>query len=47
MLELDPKLWKDQDHYAVLGISGLRYKATPDQIKRARKGSVYTVEIHS
>ena len=37
MLELDPKLWKQQDHYAVLGIAGLRYKATQDQIKRARK----------
>lgn len=36
ILELDPKQWKDQDHYAVLGLSALRYKATPDQIKRAR-----------
>ena len=25
-----------QDHYAVLGLSHLRYKATPDQIKFAR-----------
>lgn len=40
MLELDPKLWKQQDHYAVLGIAGLRYKATPDQIKRAHRRKV-------
>jgi len=40
MLESDPKLWKEQDHYAVLGISGLRYKATPDQIKRAHRRKV-------
>lgn len=37
LLESDPKQWKDQDHYEVLGLSALRYKATPDQIKRARK----------
>ncbi|RUS25622.1 hypothetical protein BC938DRAFT_471873, partial [Jimgerdemannia flammicorona] len=37
LLELDPKDWKDQDHYAVLGLSKLRYKATPAQIKKARK----------
>lgn len=37
LLELDPKQWKEQDHYEVLGLSALRYKATPDQIKRARK----------
>ncbi|CAG2065213.1 unnamed protein product, partial [Timema podura] len=32
---LDPKEWKDQDHYAVLGLSKLRHKATDDDIKRA------------
>nr|BAH72571.1 ACYPI002653 [Acyrthosiphon pisum] len=30
---LDPKEWKDQDHYQVLGLSKLRYKATEAQIK--------------
>ena len=32
---LDPKEWKEQDHYAVLGIKNLRYRATDDVIKRA------------
>ena len=32
---LDPKEAKDQDHYKVLGMSKLRYKATDDQIKKA------------
>lgn len=32
---LDPKEWKDQDHYAVLGLRKLRHKATEDIIKRA------------
>ena len=32
---LDPKETKDQDHYKVLGISKLRYKATDEQIKKA------------
>ena len=32
---LDPKEAKDQDHYKVLGISKLRYKATDDQIRKA------------
>ena len=32
---LDPKEWKDQDHYAVLGITKYRHKATEDMIKRA------------
>ncbi len=34
---LDPKEWKDQDHYKVLGLEVLRYKATAHQIKKARK----------
>lgn len=40
MLARDAKDWKGQDHYAVLGISKLRYKATPDQIKRANRKKV-------
>jgi DnaJ homolog subfamily C member 2 len=34
---LDPRDWKNQDHYKVLGIENLRYKATQNQIKKARK----------
>lgn len=34
---LDPKEWKEQDHYAVLGLRKLRHKATEDIIKRACK----------
>lgn len=37
LLELDPKRWKDQDHYAVLGLQHLRYKADQEQIKKARE----------
>lgn len=37
---LDPKEWKDQDHYAVLGIKSLRYKATDDDIKKAYRQKV-------
>ncbi|XP_023936552.1 dnaJ homolog subfamily C member 2 [Bicyclus anynana] len=37
---LDPKEWKTQDHYAVLGIKQLRYKATDDDIKRAYRQKV-------
>uniref|UniRef100_A0A9L0TIA3 DnaJ heat shock protein family (Hsp40) member C2 n=1 Tax=Equus caballus TaxID=9796 RepID=A0A9L0TIA3_HORSE len=32
---LDPKDWKNQDHYAVLGLGHVRYKATQRQIKAA------------
>ena len=35
LLANDPKEWKKQDHYAVLGLGGLRYKATDDHIKVA------------
>ncbi|KAJ1663698.1 hypothetical protein IW140_004698 [Coemansia sp. RSA 1813] len=35
MLELDPADWKEQDHYNVLGLSTLRYKAESSQIKQA------------
>ncbi|XP_024118413.1 dnaJ homolog subfamily C member 2 [Oryzias melastigma] len=37
---LDPKDWKNQDHYAVLGLPHLRYKATQRQIKAAHKAIV-------
>ncbi|XP_064633231.1 dnaJ homolog subfamily C member 2-like [Lineus longissimus] len=37
---LDPTDWKHQDHYQVLGLKNLRYKATDDQIKRAYKKKV-------
>ncbi|KAI9610525.1 hypothetical protein H4Q26_006667 [Puccinia striiformis f. sp. tritici PST-130] len=40
LLELDPRDWKNQDQYAVLGLSSLRWKATPDQIKRAHRKKV-------
>ncbi|XP_049877394.1 dnaJ homolog subfamily C member 2 [Pectinophora gossypiella] len=37
---LDPKDWKNQDHYAVLGMKTLRNKATDDDIKRAYRQKV-------
>ncbi|XP_001602926.2 dnaJ homolog subfamily C member 2 isoform X1 [Nasonia vitripennis] len=37
---LDPKEWKEQDHYAVLGIKDLRYRANEDVIKRAYKHKI-------
>ncbi|KAK6625688.1 hypothetical protein RUM43_005987 [Polyplax serrata] len=37
---LDPKEWKNQDHYAVLGMKWLRFRATDDDIKRAYKAKV-------
>ena len=40
LLQLDPKEWKKQDHYQVLGLSHLRYKATQDQIKVAHRKKV-------
>lgn len=40
MLSRDAKDWKGQDHYAVLGLSKLRYKATDEQIKRAHRKKV-------
>ncbi|KAI1790058.1 DnaJ-domain-containing protein [Ganoderma leucocontextum] len=40
LLLLDPKEWKKQDHYAVLGLSHLRYLATGDQIKIAHRKKV-------
>ncbi|KAK2185793.1 hypothetical protein NP493_222g02007 [Ridgeia piscesae] len=40
LLTLDPKDWKSQDHYAVLGLGKLRYLATTNQIKKAYKRKV-------
>ncbi|XP_019865147.2 dnaJ homolog subfamily C member 2 [Aethina tumida] len=37
---LDPKDWKSQDHYKVLGIQHLRHKATEDIIKTAYRKKV-------
>ncbi|XP_005111497.1 dnaJ homolog subfamily C member 2 [Aplysia californica] len=42
LLRLNPKEWKKQDHYAVLGLSKLRHRASDDQIKRAYKQKVLT-----
>jgi len=40
LLSRDAKDWKTQDHYAVLGLSKYRYKATEEQIKRAHRKKV-------
>ncbi|KAJ3556537.1 hypothetical protein NP233_g11955 [Leucocoprinus birnbaumii] len=40
LLSLDPKEWKKHDYYAVLGLSHLRWKATPEQIKIAHRKKV-------
>ncbi|KAI5302621.1 hypothetical protein KEM56_000516 [Ascosphaera pollenicola] len=40
MLQRDAKDWKGQDHYAVLGLSNHRYRATPEMIKRAHRKKV-------
>lgn len=32
---------QDQDHYAVLGLQHLRYKATEEQIKKARESELW------
>lgn len=37
LLRSDPGKWKDQDHYAVLGLSKKRHGASEDDIKRACK----------
>ncbi|KAI8062622.1 DnaJ domain-containing protein [Gongronella butleri] len=36
----DPTQWKTQDNYAILGLTKLRYKATPDDIKTAHRRMV-------
>ncbi|KAK9353551.1 DnaJ domain-containing protein [Lipomyces doorenjongii] len=40
MLSRDPKDWKGQDHYKVLGLSRYRYRATDEQIRRAHRKKV-------
>jgi curved DNA-binding protein CbpA len=40
ILTLDPKEWKKHDYYKVLGLSHLRHKATPEQIKWAHRKKV-------
>ncbi|KAF7330365.1 1-cys peroxiredoxin [Mycena venus] len=40
LLALDPKEWKKQDQYRVLGLSHLRWTATPEQIKIAHRKKV-------
>ncbi|KAI9187830.1 Zuotin [Blastocladiella emersonii ATCC 22665] len=40
LLELDPKEWRKQDHYRVLGLSEQRYLATYDEIKAAHRKRV-------
>lgn len=40
MLERDAKDWKGQDHYAVLGLSKLRYRADEEQIRQAHRRKV-------
>ncbi|KAJ1648320.1 Zuotin [Coemansia erecta] len=40
LLSLDPKDWKNQDHYEVLGLSKLRYRATLDDIIKSHRKKV-------
>ncbi|KAK9460759.1 DnaJ domain-containing protein [Lipomyces oligophaga] len=40
LLTRDPKDWKSQDHYQVLGLSKFRYRATDEQIRRAHRKKV-------
>ncbi|KAJ2454679.1 Zuotin [Coemansia sp. RSA 2424] len=40
LLMTDPKDWKEQDHYAVLGLSKLRYRATLDDIIKSHRKKV-------
>ncbi|ORY17805.1 zuotin [Clohesyomyces aquaticus] len=40
MLQREAKDWKNQDHYAVLGITKYRWRATEDQIKKAHRKKV-------
>lgn len=40
MIDSSTTTIQGQDHYAVLGLSKYRYKATPDQIKRAHRKKV-------
>lgn len=40
MLSREARDWKSQDHYAVLGLRKYRWRATPEQIKRAHRKKV-------
>ncbi|RKP04294.1 hypothetical protein CXG81DRAFT_8426, partial [Caulochytrium protostelioides] len=40
LLRSDPRNWKKQDHYAVLGLSALRWNATEEDIKNAYRRKV-------
>ncbi|CAG8476850.1 2183_t:CDS:10 [Cetraspora pellucida] len=40
LLSRDPKDWKEQDHYTILGLSKYRWKATDEQIKQAHRKKV-------
>jgi len=40
MLQREAKDWKQQDHYAILGLSKYRWRATQDQIKKAHRKKV-------
>lgn len=37
LVRLEPTKWKEQDHYLVLGLQYLRYKATDDDIRQAHR----------
>merc|ERR1739838_1117402 len=37
MMDLDPKKWKDQDHYAIMGFPEVRDRATPEQLKKSNR----------
>ncbi|KAF2016094.1 DnaJ-domain-containing protein [Aaosphaeria arxii CBS 175.79] len=40
LLQREAKDWKNQDHYAVLGIARYRHRATEEQIKKAHRRKV-------
>jgi DnaJ family protein C protein 2 len=40
LLKSDPANWKELDHYAVMGLSKLRFRATEDDIKNAYRRKV-------
>ncbi|GAB1599414.1 dnaJ homolog subfamily C member 2-like [Argonauta hians] len=40
LFSLDPREWKNQDHYAVLGLKKLRINASANHIKKAYKAKV-------
>ena len=40
LTKLDPRNWKEQDHYAVLGLKHVRYGAADEDIKRAYRKCV-------